>query len=298
MNTESRNGQIFILIFLAFIWGTSFILMKRGLEVFTANQVAAMRLFISFIVLLPFAIKRLQKFSLKMWIFIAMAGFLGSGIPAFMFTIAQQHINSSMAGILNALTPLFTLIIAVSFFRTKVYWYNVLGIILGFLGASALVIKDYSSLFNGENVYGLLIVFATFLYGYNTNHVKHLLPGLNGLTITALAFFTIGPFAGIYLLFSGIEVPMSNPKAWEAIGYIAILAVVGTAFALVIWNTLIKKLTAIYASSVTYIIPVFAIMWGVIDGESFSFREIISIALIFAGIYLVNKNSLIKTNEP
>ena len=136
MNTDSRGGQIFVLIFLAFIWGTSFILMKRGLEVFTANQVAAMRLFISFLVLLPFAIKSMQKFSVKMWIFIAIAGLFGSGIPAFMFTIAQQHVNSSMAGILNALTPLFTLIIAVSFFRTKVYWYNVLGIILGFLGAA------------------------------------------------------------------------------------------------------------------------------------------------------------------
>ena len=295
MNMSSRNGQIFVLIFLAFIWGTSFILMKRGLEVYTANQVAAMRIFISFLALLPFAIKRLQKFSVKMWIYIVIAGLFGSGIPAFMFTIAQQHINSSMAGILNALTPLFTLIIAVSFFRTKVFWYNVIGIILGFFGAATLVIKDFSSILDGENVYGLLIVFATLLYGYNTNHVKNLLTGMNGLTITALAFFTIGPFAGIYLLFSGIEVPLSHPKALEALGYVAILAVAGTAFALILWNTLIKKLTAIYASSVTYIIPVFAIMWGVIDGEEFALREILSIALIFAGIYLVNRNSS-KTN--
>lgn len=288
---------MFVLIFLAFIWGTSFILMKRGLEVFTANQVAAMRLFISFLALLPFAIKRLRGLSIRMWFYIAIAGFFGSGIPAFMFTIAQQHINSSMAGILNALTPLFTLIIAVFFFRTKVLWYNVIGIILGFIGAAALVIKDFSSLFEYNNVYGLLIVFATLLYGYNTNHVKHLLIGMNGLAITALSFFVIGPFAGIYLLFSGIEVPMSHPQAIEAIGYTVILAVVGTAFALIIWNTLIKKLTAIYASSVTYIIPVFAIMWGVIDGEEFALREILSIALIFAGIYLVNKNASIKTNE-
>lgn len=272
--------------------------MKRGLEVYTANQVAAMRIFISFIALLPFAIKRLRGIPLKMWLFLAIAGFFGSGIPAFLFTIAQQHINSSMAGILNALTPLFTLVIAVFFFRTKVLWYNVIGIILGFLGAAALVIKDFSSLFDGENAYGLLIVLATLLYGYNTNHVKNLLTGMNGLTITALSFFTVGPFAGIYLVFSGIEVPMNHPKAWEAIGYIAILAIIGTSFALVLWNTLIKKLTAIYASSVTYIIPVFAIMWGVLDGETFALREILSIALIFAGIYLVNKNPSIKIHEP
>lgn len=292
-----KNGQIFVILFLAFIWGSSFILMKRGLEVYTANQVAALRLFIAFLTLLPFAVNKLKGLSAKTWLFIAMTGILGSGIPAFMFTISQQHINSSMAGILNALTPLFTLLVAVFLFKTKVYWYNVMGVILGFIGAATLVVKDFNALFSGENIYGLLIVFATFLYGYNTNHVKHRLKNMDGITITALAFFTVGPFAGIYLIFSGVEVSMTHPKAWEALGYISILAVVGTAISLILWNNLIKKLSAIYASSVTYVIPVFAIMWGILDGESFSFREIISIALIFAGIYLVNHNSL-KENVP
>ncbi len=263
--------------------------MKRGLEVYTANQVAALRLFISFLVLLPFAIPRIKLLKGKNLFFIAVAGFLGSGIPAFLFTISQEHVNSSMAGILNAMTPLFTMLVAVFLFRTKVSLLNVSGIILGLIGAGTLVIKDFSVFLDKNNIFGLLIVLATFLYGYNTNHVKHRLTQLDGMAITSLSFFLVGPFAGIYLLFSGVSAPLQSPHGLSALGYIAILAIVGTALAMIIWNTLIKKLTAIYASSVTYIIPVFAIMWGVLDGEEFSLRELLAIALIFAGIYLVNK---------
>lgn len=289
MNFNNRTGHVLILLFLAFIWGSSFILMKRGLEVYTASQVAALRLFFTFLVLLPFAIPRIRLLKGNILFFIAVAGFIGSGIPAFLFTFAQQYVNSSMAGILNALTPLFTLIVAVSLFRTKVSLLNVTGIILGLIGAGALIIKDFSVFLDRNNIYGLSIVLATFLYGYNTNHVKHRLNQSDGITITALSFFLVGPFAGVYLLFSGISEPFQSPGGLPALGYIAILAVVGTALAMIIWNNLIKKLTAIYASSVTYIIPVFAVMWGILDGECFTLRELLAIALIFAGIYLVNK---------
>ncbi len=291
MKTKQSESSIAAFIFLAFIWGSSFILMKRGLEVFNANQVAAIRIFLSFIVLLPFAVSRLHKLNFKLLIFVSLSGFLGSGIPAFLFTNAQEHINSTMAGILNSLTPLFTLIVAVLFFKTKVYWYNVIGIILGFFGAAALVITNFTTIFEGKNIYGLLIVFATLLYGFNTNHVKNNLKELDGISITVLAFFTIGPFAGLYLLFSDLPSAFEKTGAWTAFGYITILAIIGTAFALVIMNILIKKLTAILASSVTYIIPVFAIGWGILDGEIFSWHQGLSIILIFTGIYLVNKQS-------
>ena len=289
MNFDNRTGHILTLIFLAFIWGSSFILMKRGLEVYSPNQVAALRLFISFLVLLPIAIPRLKFLKGRILFYLAIAGFLGSGLPAFLYTFAQQHINSSMAGILNALTPLFTMIVAVFLFKTKVSFLNVIGIILGLIGAGALIVTDFSVFLDKNNIFGLLIVLATFLYGYNTNHVKHRLKEFDGITITSLAFFLVGPFAGLYLLFSDILVPIQSPNGYSALGYIALLAVIGTALAMVIWNSLIHKLTAIYASSVTYIIPIFAIMWGILDGEGFSFRELIAIALIFAGITLVNK---------
>jgi drug/metabolite transporter (DMT)-like permease len=289
MKPQQNNSSILTLIFLAFIWGSSFILMKRGLEVFNANQVAAIRIFLTFLVLLPFALKRLSKLNPRILLFVTITGLFGSTIPAFLFTIAQVHINSTMAGILNSLTPLFALLIAVIFFKTKVKWYNTVGIILGFFGAAALVIKDFSGIIDRENIYGLLIVLATLFYGFNTNHIKNNLKELDGLSITALSFFTVGPFTGVYLLFSDLPSAFAKPGAWAAFGYIAILAIIGTAFALIIMNSLIKKLTVILSSSVTYIIPIFAIVWGIIDGEDFSWHQGLSIALIFTGIYLVNK---------
>jgi drug/metabolite transporter (DMT)-like permease len=194
-----------------------------------------------------------------------------------------------MAGILNSLTPLFALLIAVVFFKTKVFWYNVIGIILGFFGAAALVIKDFSGIIEGENIYGLLIVLATLFYGFNTNHIKNNLKELDGISITALSFFVVGPFTGVYLLFADLPTAFAKAGAWSAFGYIAILGIIGTAFALIIMNSLIKKLTVLMSSSVTYIIPVFAILWGIFDGEAFSWHQGLSIVFIFAGIYLVNK---------
>ncbi|MBI5539145.1 MAG: DMT family transporter [Bacteroidia bacterium] len=297
MKDRQNNSSILTLIFLAFIWGSSFILMKRGLEVFNANQVAAIRIFLSFLVLLPFAITRLHKLTPRTLLFVTITGLLGSTIPAFLFTYAQMHINSTMAGILNSLTPLFALLIAVLFFKTKVFWYNVIGILLGFIGAAALVIKDFSGIIDGENIYGLLIVIATLFYGFNTNHIKNNLKDLDGISITALSFFTVGPFTGVYLLFCDLPSAFAKPGAWAAFGYIAILGIIGTAFALIIMNSLIKRLTVILSSSVTYIIPVFAIGWGIFDGESFSWHQGLSIVLIFTGIYLVNKTSTIKQYE-
>lgn len=289
MFKNQNKSSLLALLLLAFIWGSSFILMKKGLLVFNANQVAAIRIFISFLVLIPFVLKSLKKLTPKILLFVTISGFIGSGVPAFLFTTAQEHINSTMAGILNSLTPVFTLIIAVLIFKTKVYWYNVIGILLGFIGAATIVIRSFSGILNNESIWGLLIVLATLLYGINTNHVKNNLKELDGISITALSFFTVGPFAGIYLLFSDLPTAFQKEGSMLSFLYISILAVVGTAFALIIMNLLIKKLTAIYASSVTYIIPVFAIGWGILDGEIFSWHQAISILFIFTGIYLVNK---------
>lgn len=297
MNFNTKTGHAATLLLLAFIWGSSFILMKRGLEVFTPMQVAALRLFFTGLVLLPFAIKYLKFFKGNILWYLAFAGIAGSGIPAFFYTFAQKHIDSSVAGILNALTPLFTLIVAVFLFKTKVLAVNAGGIMLGFIGAGMLIVKDLSTLFDDNNIYGLLIVAATFLYGYNTNHVKHRLKELDGKAITSLSFLTVLPFVSVYLFFSDIGDNFEKPEATEALGYIVILAVAGTALAMIIWNSLIMKLSAIYAASVTYIIPVFAIMWGVIDGEVFGLREVIAMCLIFAGVYLVNIKYEIKNDK-
>lgn len=294
MDLNKKIWQWIVLIILAFIWGSSFILMKKGLQSFSSFQVAALRIFISFILLMPFFFKYLKKITRQNIVFLIMVGMVGNLIPAFFFTYAQMHVNSTMAGMLNSLTPIFTLIVGVSVFRLKTGWQNVAGLIIGLIGAGGLIIKDFSTFFDGENWFGLLIVVATLFYGINTNIIKEKLTGLSGLEITSLAFIVSGPVSGICLLFTDLKTSFSAPDAWMNFLYIFLLAAFSSVIAVVIMNTLIRYTTALFISSVTYIIPVFAIMWGLIDREIFYFYDLLWIIVIFTGVYLVNKKLNIK----
>jgi len=291
INFENKGWQWATLIFLSFIWGSSFILMKKGLRSFSHDQVAALRLFISFIAFIPFGIKNLKKVNKKNIVSLLIIGFIGSGAPAFLFTKAQTQVDSSMAGILNSLTPLFTLIIGLIFYKSTAKLINAVGIVLGLIGALGLILQSTNGgvIVDKFNYYGLFIIIATICYGINVNQVRYKIKGLTGLELTSLAFMFIGPLAGIYLLFSDFSNALITNDYLLNLGFIAILAVVGTVLALVIFNTLIQHTSAIFGSSVTYIIPVFAIMWGLFDGETLSILQFFWIALIITGVYLVNK---------
>ena len=278
-----------MLLGLAFIWGTSFILMKRGLESFSKYQVAGFRIFIAFLVLLPFTFKHIKKINKKNFWYLAHVGFIGNAIPAFLFTTAQTKINSSLAGMLNALTPLFALILGVWIFKTRTRWLNILGVIIGFIGSLGLFVQDISIAGLNQNIFGIFVVIATFCYGMNVNVVKEKLKDLNGLVITYLAFLITGPAAGIFLLFTDFS-PVWHTPRWEInFLYVAILAIFSSAVAVLGINVLIQKTSALFASSVTYIIPIFAILWGMFDGEKFSTVQIISMIVVLTGVYLVNK---------
>lgn len=293
INFENKGWQWATLIFLSLIWGSSFILMKKGLRSFSHDQVAALRLFISFIAFLPFGIKNLKKVSKENIVSLLVIGFIGSGAPAFLFTKAQTQVDSSMAGILNSLTPLFTLIIGLIFYKSTAKLINAVGIVLGLIGALGLILQSTNGviILNNINYYGLFVVAATICYGINVNQVRYKIKGLTGLEITSLAFMFIGPLAGIYLLFTDFSNTLTSNDYLLNLGFIAILAIVGTVLALVIFNTLIQHTSAIFGSSVTYIIPVFAIMWGLFDGEILSILQFFWIALIIIGVYLVNKKN-------
>lgn len=295
-NLNKKVWQWSLLIFLAFIWGSSFILMKKGLRSYTHDQVAALRMFISFLAFLPFGIKSFKKITKENYKSLILVGYIGSAIPAFLFTKAQTRIDSSLAGMLNSMTPLFTLIIGLLFYNSKARLIHAVGIFLGLIGALGLIMytSGRGELFSNINYYGLFIVIATICYGINVNQVKYKIKDLNGLELTALAFMFVGPFAGIYLLFSDFSFALSTPDYLLNLGYISILSVVGTMMALAIFNSLIQYTSALFGSSVTYIIPVFAIMWGLFDGEKISVFHFLWISLIFIGVYLVN---LKKRNE-
>ena len=282
--------QWITLLFLSFIWGSSFILMKKGLRSFSADQVGALRIFISFLAFLPFGIKYFKKITKKNIFPLFVVGFIGSTIPAFLFATAQTQVDSSLAGVLNSATPLFTLIIGLIFYKSKAKYINAIGIFLGLTGTLGLIFYSADGgIFEHINYYGLYIVLATICYGINVNHVKYIIKDLNGLELTSLAFMLVGPIAGFYLLFTDFSYPLSTNDSLLNLGYISILAVIGTVLALAIFNTLIQNTSALFGSSVTYIIPVFAIMWGIFDGEQLSVFQFLWTGLIFTGVYLVNK---------
>ncbi len=294
MILEKKSWQWALLLVLAFIWGTSFILMKKALVAFSDVQVASFRIFFTFIFYAPFVIKRLKKINKSNIVSLIIVGLIGNGIPAFLFTKAQTQIDSSMAGILNSLTPLFTLFVGLLFYKSHVKLVNILGLILGFLGAAGLIFQGIpgGSGFQAS-AYSIFIIVATLCYGISVNEIKYKLAGMDALSIASLSFFLIGPFAGINLLFTDLHTSFSNPAAMESLLYVILLSFFSSFIAVIFFNVLIKYTTAIFAASVTYIIPVFAVLWGLFDGEGIVATELMWIFVIIIGVYLVNKQKLI-----
>jgi drug/metabolite transporter (DMT)-like permease len=296
-NNNSKFLQFSILIGLVLVWGSSFILMKKGLVVFSAPELAALRISISFIFLLPFALTRFKKIKKENWKYLAFAGIIGNGIPSFLFAIAQTGIDSSLAGILNSLTPLFAMIVGYLFFKSKSKWFNVVGVIIGLIGAVGLIAASGNKTFLNNIEYGALIIVATIFYAFNLNVVKTNLKNVDAVTITSFAFFSIGLPALIYLLTStdAIFKIQTNEKALTALLYVSILAVFGSALAVIAYNYLIKISSVLFAASVTYMMPLISYLWGVFDGEKFELIFFLWIFLILAGVYLVNKKN--ETND-
>ncbi len=293
-----RNNQWLLLFVLAFIWGASFILIKKGLRSFDMFQVASLRMFIASLVLFPFAIKKLKLITKKNILPLLEVAFIGNFIPAFLFTWAQMHINSSLAGILNSTTPIFAFIISVFMFRHKVGLLKYIGLFIGFAGIAGLMLsKGIADFTEGNMIYTLVVILASLFYGINTNIVHEYFPKLNGLTITLLSFSFILPVATVTLFSSDLLTKLTGPQAYYDLGYIAALAVFSSSIAVLGINILLKYSSAIFASSVTYIIPVFAILWGIFDGEKISWIQILWMLIVFSGIYLLNKNKITITKE-
>ncbi len=290
---KNRLWQWIALFILAFIWGTSFILMKKGLESFSNSQVASIRIFASFIFFFPFFFKNLKFINRKNLKSLLIAGFVGTAIPAFLFTKAQTVINSSLAGMLNSLVPLFTLIIGWLFYKSKINTRKISGMFLGLIGAIGLIYKGSNSI-NVIDVFSLLIVLATICYGITANEIKANLKELDGLKITMFSFLFTGPFAGIYLLFTKFPDIKTDEKVFVNLGYVVILALFSSVLALILFNNLIKHTPLLFSVSVTYLIPIFAIMWGMIDGETVNPLQLAWMGVILFGVFLVNKPEIKK----
>ncbi|MDX2171690.1 MAG: EamA family transporter [Bacteroidota bacterium] len=280
-----------ILITLSLVWGSSFILMKRGMVAFSSDEVAAMRISIAFLFLSPLLIKHYKLDLKKYWLGLIFMGVFGNLIPAFLFTKAETQISSGLAGMLNALTPLFTIIVSLIWLRDKPSKIKIVGVLIGFLAAISLMLFNDSGETSNNVIYSLLVVAATFCYAISINGIKKYLHDLNSVKATVWAFCFTGPVALIYLFgFSNFTTHLSqHPEALNSLGYVSILAIFGTAISVIIYNNLIKLSGVIFASSCTYLIPVVAVLWGLFDSETINIIQIISILVIILSVYLINK---------
>ncbi|QHT69367.1 EamA family transporter [Rhodocytophaga rosea] len=279
-----------LLIILALIWGSSFILIKKGVAVYSAPQVGSLRIVLAAVILLPLAIIHLTKVPRSKWGILFICGLLGNLIPSFLFSIAGTKLNSSVSGILNALTPLFTLIIGSLFFRKQISMLKITGILVGFAGCVLLIFMNASGNFQLNNYYALLPVAATICYGLNGNLISRYLAGIKPLHIAALSLCFVGPLAGIYLFSTDIDMDLVlSSEGISALGFISILGIVGTALATIIFNKVIQLSGPLFTSSVTYLIPVVALGWGILDGETLNWIQYVSMLAIILGVYVVNK---------
>jgi len=284
MNTKSKIWHWLAVVILSLIWGTSYILMKKGLRSFSPYQLASLRILISCLCLLPFALRSLSKFNNKNFISILLIGFFGSGIPAILYPLAETRIDSSLTGMLNTLSSAFTLLIGIVFYKRKAMRSQIAGVFLGFAGAAGL-------LYGGSlafNYFGLFVVLATLMNGISNNEVSKV-EGLKGFEITALSFLVVSPFALALLLGTDLHAVVLTPHWLLNFGYIAILSVFSSAFANVVYYFLIRDTSPVVASVVAYFIPIVATLWGLSDNEHLASTLFFSVLLILAGVYLINR---------
>lgn len=280
-----------IFIALALTWGSSFILMKRGMDAFSSSQVAAMRISMAFLFLLPLAIKHYTKELWSNWRAAAAMGIFGNLLPAFLFTKAETMISSALTGMLNSLTPVFTLITGLMIFRVRVTKMQVLGIIVGLAATIGLLqVGNGGDVSSNAALGGGLVLLATIGYGFSVNIIKSKLSHLNAISITLLALSIVGPVALIYLFSTDfVHVLKTHAQAMESLGYVAILAIFGTALSVIVYNILIREAGTLFAASVTYAIPIVAMIWGVFDGEHVTWMHALFILGILSGVWMVNK---------
>jgi drug/metabolite transporter (DMT)-like permease len=277
---------------LAIVWGSSFILMKEGLKAFNPYQVASLRMLSAGIILLPFAYKAIQRIPSNKLGLVIFSGILGNFIPAYLFCIAETQIDSSLAGILNSLTPMFTIIVGVLFFKVQTNFAKVIGMIIGFIGLSFLLAAGKNMSFHNLS-FASLVLLATLFYGINVNIVGRYMQQLGSLNVASIAFaFLIIPSTCVLYFTGYFSNDFSNPVVLRSLAASSVLGVVGTSMATILFYYLVKQSGMLFGSMVTYGIPVVAVAWGILDGENLNLIQIGCLVLILLGVYIVNRGHL------
>lgn len=282
---QSKQLKWYLLALLSLIWGSSFILMKRGLEGLNPFQMGALRIIFCAVFLLIIGFKSLKSIPLGQWKFIALTSLFGTFMPVFLFSYAQTQINSSISAILNSLTPLNTLLIGATVFGLQFQRRQLFGVLIGLIGCTLLIYNGAINNPNQNYYYALFVVAASVCYASNVNLIKKYLSDLSPLSISTGNFVVMLLPALVILFFSGFADVATLPETHKAMMYVAVLAVLGTGVANIVFFRLIQMSSPIFASSVTYLIPVVAFGWGILDNESLTATQGLGAAIILIGVY-------------
>ena len=286
---ESKQLKWVYLIVLALVWGSSFILIKKGLIGLTALQLGSLRIIFAAIFLLLIGFKSLSKIPLHKWKYIALTSLFGTFIPAYLFAIAQTEIDSSVSSILNSLTPLNTLILGALVFGLQFKRNQIFGILIGLIGSALLILNGAIHHPEQNYYYAILVLIASICYAVNVNLIKKYLHDLSPLSITTGNFMVLFFPASLILFFSGFFEVVHDVKVQEAVLFIMILGVVGTGIANILFFKLIQMSSPVFATSVTYLIPVVAFCWGLLDNEMLTPVQFFGAFIVLIGVYLSAK---------
>jgi drug/metabolite transporter (DMT)-like permease len=286
---ESKQIKWGYLLVLSLVWGSSFILIKKGLIGLTALQVGSLRIVFAAIFLLLIGFKSLSKIPKDKWKYIALTSMLGTFIPAFLFAIAQTEIDSSVSSILNSLTPLNTLILGAIAFGVSFQRRQLWGVIIGLIGSLLLVFNGAINHPEQNYYYAILVIIASICYAINVNLIKRFLSDLTPLSITTGNFLFLLLPSVVILLSTGFADVIQVQQAQESILFIMILGVVGTGIANILFFKLIQISSPVFATSVTYLIPVVAFFWGLLDNEMLTAIQFLGALVILVGVYLSAK---------
>ena len=291
MNIEQKKW--FFLFLLALTWGSSFILIKKGLLGLSPLQLGSLRTVMSSLFIFIIGYKSLKTIQNHQWKWIVITGFLGTFFPSFLFAFAETEVDSGVVSILNSLVPLNTILIGLAVFKITSTKTQVFGVILGFIGASMLIFNSMELHPDQNYLYAGFVVLATVMYASSVNIIKYYLQDVKPIAIATGNFVAIVIPAVLVLSFSNFFTAetFQNDTIYMSIGCVAILSLFGTVMAKIIFNTLIQLSSPVFASSVAYLMPLVALLWGLLDGEVFGLNQGLASLLILLGVYLVNKNA-------
>lgn len=288
MNPEKEKW--ILLALLSLIWGSSFILIKKSLDHFNPYEVGALRVLIAGLVLLPVAIKNIRKFPKKNVKWLILAAITGNFIPMFLFPIAETEVSSSIAGIINSMMPIFVIIVGALLWKFETTKRQIIGVLISFSGASILA---FSGGDGGEFklIPILLLLLATLLYAISTTTVKSKLSDIPAKILSAFVFSLVLIFPSlIALVFAGFfnELEMDN-NLLVGIGFVSLLSVFGTGLAMMLNYRLLSVSTPLFASTVTLLMPIVAIIWGLLDGEKLTIMQGLGGVIILAGLIFLRQ---------